>query len=446
MGTERIHAILDGADSRDCAERIGALHNLEHGRLVVRITPRVTDQSLLRDVLRALGKRLELPETPPQHRARELAALWIAAEQVRDVYVLRAHLLDGAAVRLILSIVTSTTDVWFISATHELPPRIRDAIVEYVLDRGHGNPRSTESPLPREAPPTLDVCAFAELDGIDGRRPPSPAVPDGCWPSVPEDHEFWTFRSAVRELLSDPDFERIDDELYVGRIAAREWIGQRAGEAIARFGRGEVEAFLTGLLARATSRSQALARVRGAQCAFFLGGTLVQLPARGLAESRVICSTPLDRSAVDILRGFAAPRLAAAGAIALACPLPPSTLCKLSLRDIGPDASFVEVNSARFSVPEHARSLVRAQVLSLESEDGSSGFDSLFVEPETEFAPPISEPAMIRLLRGISRRSGLALMPDGAAVADRGPSAAWLRDDALTVTSLASLGQRELPA
>jgi hypothetical protein len=449
MGTERIHVILDVADSRDCAERIGALHDLEHGRLVVRITPRVTSRSLLRDVLRALGKRLELPETPPRHRARELAALWIAAEKLRDVYVLRAHLLDAAAVRLILSIVTSTTDVWFVSATHELPPGIRDAIVEFVVDRGHGDPRSTENlPLdvPRDAPPTLDVRAFAELDGVEGRRPPSPPVPDGSWPSVPEDHEFWTFRSAVRELLSDTDFERIDDELHVGRIAAREWIGQRTGLAIARFRRGEVEAFLTGLLAPATSRSQALARVRGAQCALFLGGTLVQLPARGLAESRVICSTPLDRSAVDILRGFAAPRLAAAGAIALACPLPPSTLCKLALRDIGPDASYVTVNSARFSVPEHARSLVRAQVLSLVSEEGSSCFDSLFAEPETEFSPPISEPAMIRLLRGISRRSGLALLPDGAAVEDRAPSAAWLRDDALTVTSLASLGQRELQA
>ena len=158
----------------------------------------------------------------------------------------------------------------------------------------------------------------------------------------------------------------------------------------------------------------------------------------------MICSAPLDRSAVDILRGFAAPRLAAAGAIALACPLPPSTLCKLGLRDIGPDASYVAVNSARFSVPEHARSLVRAQVLSLEGEEGSSCFDSLFAEPETEFSPPISEPAMIRLLRGISRRSGLALLPDGAAVEERAPSAAWLRHDALTVTSLTSLGQREL--
>ena len=39
MGTERIHVILDAADSRDCAERIGALHDLEHGRLVVRTTP-----------------------------------------------------------------------------------------------------------------------------------------------------------------------------------------------------------------------------------------------------------------------------------------------------------------------------------------------------------------------------------------------------------------------
>jgi hypothetical protein len=167
MGTEQIHVILDGADRRDCAERIGALHDLEHGRLVVRTTPRVSDQSLLRDVLRALGKRLELPETPPRQRARELAALWIAAEKVRDVYVLRAHLLDAAAVRLILSIITSTTDVWFVSATQELPPGIRDAIVEFVVDRGHGDPRSTEYlPLDvaRDAPPTLDVRAFAELD------------------------------------------------------------------------------------------------------------------------------------------------------------------------------------------------------------------------------------------------------------------------------------------
>jgi hypothetical protein len=190
------------------------------------------------------------------------------------------------------------------------------------------------------------------------------------------------------------------------------------------------------LLAQATSRSQALARLRGAQCAFFLAGTLAQLPARALAESRVIGSVALDRPAVDILRGFLAPLLTAAGAIALACQLPPSTLCKLGLRDVGPDASDVAVDGARFSVPEHARSLVRAQVLSRESEEGSDFLDNLFAEPGTEFSPPISEPEMIRLLRRISRCSGLAVLLDGEVFDDRAPPAAWLRDDALTVTAL----------
>ena len=447
MRLDHIHIVLDATDSRECAERIGALHDVEQGRLVVRPTPPVTAQSLARDVLQALGKRLELPESPPQRGSSDLAGVWLVAEDIRHAYVLRAHLLDAAAVWQILEIAHEVTHVWLVLATQELPPAIGDAIPNFIAHQDRDRPPWAQRrplDLPLRAP-ELDVRAFHEIsDERDPRPAPAPATAlTSPWPPVPEHDEFWTFRSSARVLLSDPDFDRIDDELHLGRMAARDWIEQRSELLQARFGRTEVDAFLTGLLAPVTSRAQALTRIRGAQCAFFLAGTLVEVPASALALSRRSGCAPLDGHAVEILRGFAAPQMAAAGALALACQLPPDVICRLALMDLGRRAAHVAVGRARFSIPEHARSLVRAQHVA-RTQEGAGGFDPLFIEPRTSSA--MSSGRMTGMLKRISRCTGLAVLSDRCVGDNQCGPVPWLAAETVKVTRLESLRHLEAQA
>lgn len=445
MRLDHIHIVLDATDSRECAEWIGALHDIEQGRLVVRPTPPVTAQSLARDVLQALGKRLELPESPPQRGASDLAGVWLAAEDVRHAYVLRAHLLDAAAVWQILAIADEVTHVWLVLATQELPAALGGAIADFIASQDRDRPQWAQRrplDLPLRAP-ELDVRAFDEISVEHDRRPAPATAVTSAWPQVPEHDEFWTFRASARKLLLDADFDRIDDELHLGRMAAREWIEQRSGLALARFRRADVDAFLTGLLAPVTSRAQALARIRGAQCAFFIAGTLVEVPASALALSRRSGGAPLDSHAVEILRGFAAPQMAAAGALALACQLPPEVLCKLVLMDLGRGAAHAAVGRARFSIPEHARSLVRAQHVA-RTREGAEGFDPLFIEPRTSSA--MRSGRMTGMLTRISRGTGLAVLPDRSVGDDRCGPSPWLHAEALTVTGLESLCHLETHA
>lgn len=423
MRAERLHVILDEADSQDCAETISSLHNLARGRVVVRPTPPVDAHSLTRDILRALGKRLELPDSPrTQVDVADLAGLWLAAERIRRLYVLRAHLLDRAAVQQILSIAdASGIDTWLVAASSQPTHAISGAIAAAVSD-------------------DIDVRDFPELKLKRGPRPPV-AAPARPWPPVPE-AEFWFFRAQSRSLLSDDDFTRIDAELLTGQLAAQEWIESHSGTLHrARFRPAEVQAFVTGLMATATARTQAFALLRGAQCAFFLNGTLITLPATALPTSRPAGFAALDSLAVRLLRGFTSPRMAAAGALALACQLPPRHLCGLNLMDLGFDTTHANVRAQRFPIPLLARGLVRAQRVD-RARDGAEPHQPLFCEPDG--TSRISQARMHGTLKRISQATGLALLPERLLGEEQFGPKPWLSADAFTVTRLESLGQREL--
>lgn len=427
LWAERSHVVLDEGDSRECAEEIGALHDIHQARVVVRLSPPINHRSLPRDVLRALGKRLELPESPRLlDDASDLAGVWLAAENIRHVYFLRAHLLSVDTVRQILLMTGDLTDIWFVAAAARTPSAITDGM----------QPSSAHK---------LDVRTFDEVRG-ELRHPFGPEADEaGPWPPVPDD-EFWFFRARAREVLSDADFARIDGDFLIGHFAAYEWIHQRARALIlARFKQSEIEAFFTGLLTPVTARAQAVARVRGAQAAFFLCGTLVELPATAFANSRINGSMPLDPRAVKLLRGFSSPRLAAAGALSLGCQLPPADLCAVTIAGLGPESEHATVAANRFPIAPNARGLVRAQRLALQA-DNLRPNGALF-PAQDDPSSAMSTKRMYELLKRISRSTGLALLPDrvGEDLRVAGP-APWLLPGALTVSWLESLGRSEARA
>jgi len=89
--------VLDPDDDHGCVRALLALHDLAVGVVVCPAAPGSPWPLLAGHVLTALGKdRRALDAAGPRHRVPELLALWLRAEQVQHLVVLRAHLLPHA--------------------------------------------------------------------------------------------------------------------------------------------------------------------------------------------------------------------------------------------------------------------------------------------------------------------------------------------------------------
>jgi len=380
-----VHVILDVHDTPACARWFARRHDPDDGGITVRVTPAPTLRSVARDVLRGLGKRLTRPESPGQTEdAWPLVETWLRADQVRDVYLLRAHLLDHDAIlRLLQSCYAARTATWLILAGAQPPPGLLAFLEDVLYDVGnhgiHSRVRTfTQTAADETKPPTRDHAQVV-----------------GPWPRLPDD-EFWTFRSTSDELLSDPDFQRIDAELFTGRMIALEWIERLTRENYSRsraLRADEIHGLLSGIYASAESPPQALARLRGAQIALFLAGALVQIPADAVDAAQSNQPAPLDQHAAALLREFAATRLAAAGALALATQEPAHRLCALDLQDLSIDCAQVTVADQR-----------------------------------------INPGALSGALARVARATGLAL--DAAADTDRPTTTRWLLEDHVAIELL----------
>jgi len=179
-----------------------------------------------------------------------------------------------------------------------------------------------------------------------------------------------------------------------------------------------------------------------AQCALFLGGTLIELPANALPQSRPAGSLALDSLTLALVRGFASPWMAATAVLALACQLPARRLCALDVMDLGYDGAYADVNRQRFPIPAPARGPELAQRLARQRSRAAL-VDPLFCHPR-DHTTRISHERMHGALRRISGATGLALLPDRRFADDEGGPRPWLAADSYTVTRLESLGDREL--
>ncbi|SFO44413.1 hypothetical protein SAMN05216207_105923 [Pseudonocardia ammonioxydans] len=89
--------VLDPDDDHGCVRALLALHDLAVGVVVCPAAPGSPWPLLAGHVLVALGKdRRALDAAGPRHRVPELLALWLRAERVQHLVVLRAHLLSHA--------------------------------------------------------------------------------------------------------------------------------------------------------------------------------------------------------------------------------------------------------------------------------------------------------------------------------------------------------------
>jgi hypothetical protein len=345
-----VELLVDPDDTGECVAELGARHDLERGVAVCHPRPGAAPLPVLgEDVLVALGKRPGgLVAEGVSRRGWELAGLWLRAERIEHLVVLRAHRLPPARWRELAALTAAAgTRLWLVAHQGGLGTGHRAALDDTGTGRGGlapGRPwRVALSLLPTPAKTVL-----------------------GMFPEVP-DVEFPLFRTAARRLLDPAGFARVDavyrPTLLAARDLARRWT--RPGAGLASIDPHQGAAALQRHTIDATSVDEVLTQVRAVQAGFCTEGVFLQLPRRQAGLPAGIGYAPrLDPAAVERLRGLCSPTAAAALAVARATGLRAAALRSLRVRDVhdtGPDQLLV-AGRTLYRIPASIAGMVRAAI------------------------------------------------------------------------------------
>lgn len=111
------------------------------------------------------------------------------------------------------------------------------------------------------------------------------------------------------------------------------------------------------------------------------------------------------------------------------------------MEDIDEGGGGVTLGEHRLSIPDHARSLVLAQLVD-RRRGGAGGADPLFVHPERGDRHAGS--ALRNILRSVSYKTALSVGPRDS-LASPGSPQDWLRDRGMRLTRLAAAGSTLIP-
>jgi hypothetical protein len=379
-----VSIVFDPDDTIDCMRLVAGLADRTLGRVVCHPTPVDPGGSWLAvDLLVALGKRLDAPWLESVgRRAWPLAQLWLRAEEVQDLYVLRAHLLGTRALGRLVELQRACgLQLWLI--VHR--PALR-ATQQRLLDAAGWRGLPLEALRRRWRPAARNTDANHQVEAHPDRFP---AVPGADFP---------VFRAACRRLLDPDSFAQVDRCYCDALRQILKWLAQRHAnlrnlerlhsqthrqgwrwaEADDAYRRershtlalawdhftNEVANRLHALTATSRSSAETLVRLRGAQAAFLRYGLLLQLNPAMLATFDTQHGRPvLDQPVAARLRGCCTPLHTAAAALALLTGAHPEELVRLRVGDVTHNGGAVRLAGQPYTVPEYARSLVRALLL-----------------------------------------------------------------------------------
>ncbi len=415
-----LHLVEDPQDSFELAKMVSGLANRAAGRAVCRPTPGPeTSTELAADLLVALGKRFDaLGFERVRHRAWQLVDLWMAAEQVAHLFVLRAHLLHPNRWRDLVALGRRRgIDVWLVGASLDAARR-----------------RSLEPTEPHRWSPD----GFAEHWGPASTAQYRDSNHETPFPDVPAE-DFPTFRAACRHLLDAGSFERVDSVYRQCMDDTDEWLrpwkprGRRALPPSMEL--GDVAQHLQGLIVASSGSAEAVVRLRGAQAACFRAGWLIGFePVVVASETGLVTLGPgLDAAVARRLRRLCTPRSVAAMALFLVADLRSEGLCRLDMADVDADGGAVAMRGGpRFAIPDYAASLLRAQLLDRRWA-GAGDSEPLFVHPRTGGRYVGS--ALRNILRAAGAKTGIAVgMHDSIGWPHDAKS--WLRRRGIALTQL----------
>lgn len=113
-----VELLIDADDTAACVAQLNARHNLAAGVAVCHPSPGAATLPVLgEDVLVALGKRPGGPAVEGvSRRAWELAGLWLRAERVEHLVVLRSHQLPASRWRDLVELTAAAgTRLWLVA-------------------------------------------------------------------------------------------------------------------------------------------------------------------------------------------------------------------------------------------------------------------------------------------------------------------------------------------
>ena len=343
-GAPVVIVLADPADSPGCVTGLNARHDLGRGVAVCLPQPGPGAASALAgDLLIALGKFPgALTAEHLSRRGRELAGLWLRAEQVHDLVVLRADRLPARCWTSLAALAAAAgTRLWLVVHQAAAAPGQLAALAPPA-----GRPPA--GPRPWRA-------ALAILPGPGNTGPAFPAVPDV---------EFPLFRAAAQRLLDPAAFAYVD-AIYLDTYArAGACAGLLRGRGTAASAGELAAAVLQQLTIDAASAGEVLTRMRAAQAGLLAQGLFLDLDLPAVRAWKN--SQPrLDDATVTRLRGLADPAAAAAVTLTRATGMRPDQLGALRCGDMSDGHAGLQVctRGVTYRLPARAAGPVRAAVL-----------------------------------------------------------------------------------
>jgi hypothetical protein len=346
-----IRLLVDPADTVDCVRALTARHSVPDGIAVCHPMPGADSRTVLAgEVLVALGKRPGgLAAEGLLRRGWALAGLWLRAEGIRHLVVLRAHLLPAEQWRDLTELAAAADAVlWLVSHRVGLDPSHRPVLAEHGVT-ARGQPW-------RDALAALTPAPGESTEMPDAR--PFPAVPDVDFP---------TFRGATHRLLDPDAFARVDAVNRAVLTAARS--EAHTLQVLARRTdadpRPAVEATIQRMTVSAVSEAEVLTRLRAAQAGFFLEGTLLRVRLyRHRGQSGFSLRPRLPAPVVARLRTLCAPAAAGALAIRVATGFSVDVLVRLRVGDVIDRGEDIDISASGglWRIPAPVAAIVRAAV------------------------------------------------------------------------------------
>ena len=396
------------------------------GVAVCRAAPEADPAQLARDVLRAVGKRFDVSDSP--RRADHLwprAAVWLSAEEIHELVVIRAHLLPAGSVAALCAAAHGAMHLSLFLHGIAMPEAISGALTtmeEPIVRVTDLDATEVPSPLRQGLiQGGVSTVAMRDLDCFASAIRPTPkpreTLPTRPLPPLPRD-DFPFFLEACDRTLSPEDSKRADRIVAEARRTTDRWLEGHVSWGTPeprRPSRERILAFLRSL-SDCEDSEEALARMRGAQIALFFDDLLVEIDAPAFvaahrAGRREI--SRLDHHAIALLRTHSSPAIASAGVLALCAGAGSRLLATLNIGDFTPDGSEARVDGRVVSVPEPARSMLRAQLRSRHLEEA---------RPEDAFFMSRARPghraaasALRKVVERLGAQTGLAMPRPGSA-------------------------------
>ena len=413
-----LHLLIDLDDAKTLDRQLRAQQSLCDGVVVCEAAPGSrTLYALAHDLLQGLGKDDRMAGAA--RNGQELwsrALIWLLAEQIRHLVVLRAQLLDARRWRRLIEAASVTgAELWLIASGQSLSRGQREVAAEWPL---------------RQAALDDVVQALARRSSTTAEEPAA-AAPVGSFPALPDD-DFTTFRATCRELLDERDFTTVDTLYQHAASKTQAWLNGRD-----ELGENEVAGFLRGLVAGTCCAAEAVASLRAAQAVFFVGGYHVKVDPCSLAPEPA--APGIEPAEVEQLRRYSKPRYAALAALRRLWTGPIAAICELRLCDVDQTGAGVRLDGQELLVPSAARPLLRAQLLA-RAFAGAPPDAPLFADEETltpgAAASSPTAKALQTSLRIVARETGMLglSMPPRLRAQDR----RWRRRSGVSVVDLCS--------